>query len=221
MNLTYSRCLKLGVVIGRNISQTAGGHKVFLSGGSPGRRGVGICISRNLLNKIDDVLFFCYSDRVRALHFTLGTIRLQVFSCYMPTTWEPDLAVEQVLELLGLLLTCCADSGNVSILGGDFNAVLGSPLAGDDVELLGTWGIGDRSDRGRMFARWILENGLLAQSRMRGMDHPRDSWTCRRSMDGTLIQMDFILTSPISIPLQHHVIFHFLSGWTIDPYIAH
>ena len=68
-------------------------------------------------------------------------------------------------------------------------------MAGDDVELLGTWGIGDRNDRGKMFARWILQNGLLVQSRMRGMDHPRDRWTCRRSMDGTLIQMDFILTS--------------------------
>ena len=37
---------------------TTGGHKVFLSGGSPGRRGVGICISKKLLNKIDGVLFF-------------------------------------------------------------------------------------------------------------------------------------------------------------------
>ena len=77
---------------------TAGGHKVFFSGVSPGRRGVGICISRKLLNKIDGVLFFCYSDRVRALHFTFGTIRFQVFSCYMPTTWEPDLAVAQFLN---------------------------------------------------------------------------------------------------------------------------
>ena len=102
----------------------------------------------------------------------------------------------QLFELVGLLLTCCADSGNVSILGGDFNAVLGSPMAGDDVELLGTWGIGDRNDRGKMFARWILQNGLLVQSRMRGTDHPRDRWTCRRSMDGTLIRMDFILASP-------------------------
>ena len=51
---------------------TTGGHKVFLSGGSPGRRGVGICISKKLLNKIDGVLFFCYSDRARALHFSDG-----------------------------------------------------------------------------------------------------------------------------------------------------
>ena len=147
---------------------TVGGHKVFLSGGSPGRRGVGICIAKKLLDKINGVLFFSYSDRVCALHFTLGTIRLQVFSCYLPTSWEPDLAVEQVYELLGLLLSCCAGSGNASIVGGDFNAALGSPLEGDDVELLGTFGLGDRNDRGRMFARWILQNGLLVQSRMTG-----------------------------------------------------
>ena len=43
---------------------TDGGHKVFLSGGSPGKRGVGICIARKLLDKIDGVLIFSYSDRV-------------------------------------------------------------------------------------------------------------------------------------------------------------
>ena len=63
-------------------------------------------------------------------------------------------------------------------------------LEGDDVELLGTFGLGDRNDRGRLFARWILQNGLLVQSRMTGMDHLRDSWTCRRSMDGALVQME-------------------------------
>ena len=93
---------------------------MFLSGGSPGRRGVGICIAKKLLDKINGVLSFSYSDRVCALHFNLGTIRLQVFSCYFPTSWEPDLAVEQVFELLGLLLSCCADRGNASIVGGDF-----------------------------------------------------------------------------------------------------
>ena len=43
---------------------TAGGHKVFFSGGSAGRLGVGICTSRKLLNKIGR-FFFCYSDRVQ------------------------------------------------------------------------------------------------------------------------------------------------------------
>ena len=171
-------------------------HKVFLDGGSPRKRGVGICMAKKLLDKINGVLVFSYSDRMRTLHFTLGTIRFQFFSCYMPTSWEPDLDVEPFLELLGLLLSWCADNGNVSSLSGDFNAVLGSRLEGDDVEFLGTCGLGDRNDPGRMFARWILQNGLLVQSRMRGMDHPRDSWTCRRSMDGALVQLDFILRSP-------------------------
>ena len=68
-------------------------------------------------------------------------------------------------------------------------------LEGDDVELLGIFGLGDRNDRGRMFAHWILQNGLLVQGRLTGMEHLRDSWTCRRSMDGALVQMDFILSS--------------------------
>ena len=47
-----------------------------------------------------------------------------------------------------LLLSCCANNGNVLIFGGDFNAVLGSSLEGGDVEFLGTSGLGDRNDRG-------------------------------------------------------------------------
>ena len=125
LNLIDFCYLKLGVVKHKKFT-TAGGHKVFLSGGSPGKRRVGIGIATKLLDKINDVLFFSYSDRVRTLHFTLGTIRFQ----------------------FGLLLSCCANNGNVLIFGGDFNAVLGSSLEGDDVEFLGTSGLGDRNDRG-------------------------------------------------------------------------
>ena len=34
---------------------TVGGHKIFLSGGSPGRRGVGICIAKKVVDKINGV----------------------------------------------------------------------------------------------------------------------------------------------------------------------
>ena len=44
--------------------------------------------------------------------------------------------------------------------------------------------------------QWVLENGLLVQNRL---DHKllgEDSWTCCRTFDSSLVQIDFIFTSP-------------------------
>ena len=94
-----------------------------------------------------------------------------------------------------MLLVNCDQAGAIPIIGGDFNAVIGNPLPGDDDDLLGTCRFGPRNDRGWMLVRWVLEHGLLIQSRLdRNIRHD-DCWTCHRSMDGVRVQMDYILSS--------------------------
>ena len=47
----------------------------------------------------------------------------------------PNDAAEHVLAvygLLGILLLKCDHAGTIPIIGGDFNAVIGNPLPGDD-----------------------------------------------------------------------------------------
>ena len=167
---------------------------MFLSGGSC-RNAVGICVSRRLLDQISGLTFLTISDRICCLHFTIGHYNFQTFSCYMPTSWEPADAAEHVYDLLGMLLVNCDQVGAILIIGGDFNAVIGNPLPGDDDDLLGTCGFGPRNDRGWMLVRWVLEHGLLIQSRLdRNIRHD-DCWSCHRSMDGVRVQMDYILSS--------------------------
>ena len=148
----------------------------------------------------------------------------RIFSCSMPTSWEPDDAAERVYDLLGILLLNCDHAGTIPIIsgssttrtlfplfrydndamfisscivskychivfashflcpkwaaarqtgsksksqsGGDFNAVIGNPIPGADMALLGTCGFGPRNDRGWMLVRWVLEHGLFIRIEM-------------------------------------------------------
>ena len=150
---------------------------------------------RRLLDQISGLTSFAISDRICCLHFTNGQHNFQVFSCYMPTSWESGDAAEHVYDLLGMLLLSCDHAGAIQIIGGNFNAVVGNLLPGDDSDLLGTSGCGPRNNRGWMLLRWVLEHGLLIQSRLDRNFRHDDSWTCQRSMDGVQVQMDYILST--------------------------
>ena len=174
---------------------TANGHRFFLSGGSIGRHGVGIVVGWSLYQRMSNVVFHAYSDRLCSLHFTLENVSFQVFSCYMPTSWEPYHEVEQMYDLMDLLLSNCERVGASAEVGGDFNAMLGDCREADDRDVLGTRGFGERNDRGWMMAHWVARIGLLVQSRLDPHVSVEDSWTCRRAMDGQLVQIDYILST--------------------------
>ena len=161
-----------------------------------GHAGVGICISKALSRDMLDVTFHAYSKRLCALHLSFGHRKFQIFACCFPTSWAPDADVEGVYELLNLLLTNCRQSGAIPIIGGDFNASIGEAQAGEDVNTFGGSGIGRRNARGQLLMQWVLENGFLVQNRL---DHKllgEDSWTCCRTFDSSLVQIDFIFTTP-------------------------
>ena len=174
---------------------TANGHRFFLSGGSIGRHGVGIVVGRSLYQCMSNVEFHAYSDRLCSLHFSLENVSFQVFSCYMPTSWEPYHEVEQMYDLMELLLSNCERVGASAVVGGDFNAMLGDCREADDRDVLGTCGFGERNDRGWMMAHWVARTGLLVPSRLDPHVSVEDSWTCRRAMDGQLVQIDYILST--------------------------
>ena len=174
---------------------TANGHRFFLSGGSIGRHGVGIVVGRSLYQRMSNVVFHAYSDRLCSLHFTLENVFFQVFSCYMPTSREPYHEVEQMYDLMELLLSNCERVGASAVVGGDFNAMLGDCREAHDRDVLGTCGYGERNDRGWMMAHWVARTGVLVQSRLDPYVSVEDSWTCRHAMDGQLVQIDYILST--------------------------
>ena len=44
-------------------------------------------------------------------------------------------------------------------------------------------------------AHWVARTGLLVPSRLDPHLSVEDSWTCRRAMDGQLVQIDYILST--------------------------
>ena len=80
------------------------------------------------------------------------------------------------------------------VIGGDFNANVGSLQWSDEQDVVGEWGSGLRNARGATLISWILMNGLRIASRQSPTNNVDDSWTCQRTMDGARVQLDYILT---------------------------
>ena len=110
-----------------------------------------------------------------------------------PTSWDDILEMEGMPTLLQVLLDNCVSRGAYPILGGDFNACIGLVSRSDDVDLVGCFGIGEGNAQGMLLAQWIMQNGLYIANRQKPTHQIEDSWTCRRSSDGTLTQIDFIV----------------------------
>ena len=171
---------------------TPGGNKLFLAGGA-GNGGVGICISRQFCCQMREVTFHAFSFRLCSLKFTVGNKKFMVFACYFPTTWMPDATVFEMYGLLNLLLRTCVREGRIPLLGGDFNACIGLAEGYDLVDLIGACGMGERNERGNMLMQFVLEHGLQILNRQLPMSQIHESWTCARSLDGALVQIDFLV----------------------------
>ena len=168
------------------------GDRIFMSGGD-GSGGVGIAVSGRLMAAIKRVSFHAYSDRVCLLKFSYAGFYFHFLSCYFPTSWADDVAVEGVYSILEIVLTELRPSPGTIVLGGDFNACVGGLQPGDDVNLIGRWGCGMRNARGRTLVSWVLENGFQILSRYSDTEEVDESWTCHRYFDNAMVQLDFVI----------------------------
>ena len=83
------------------------GDFVYLSGGCM-YRGVGVVVSAQFRKKIGHVVsFHAYGPRVGVLKFCVGELKCECFSVYFRTSWDTNVAVEDIYETLQLLLDNC------------------------------------------------------------------------------------------------------------------
>ena len=93
-----------------------------------------------------------------------------MLSVYFPTSWDDDSEIETMYELLQLILNNIHCSGARIVIGGDFNANVGSLQWSDEQDVVGEWGSGLRNARGATLISWILMN----QQCGRQLDLPKD-----------------------------------------------
>ena len=147
-------------------------------------------MSHRLLTKCDDLVFHALSERLCFLSFRVGRKRFVLFACYFPTSLAADDEVEHVYAILRLVLGNAVQDGQIPLVGGDFNACIGEDEQFDHVEFIGPCGMGER---GNALIEFVLEQGFCIFNRHMDMSHMNDSWTCSRSNDGRLVQIDFVL----------------------------
>ena len=51
----------------------------------------------------------------------------------------------------------------------------------------------EKNEQGNALIEFVLEEGLCIFNRHMDMSHVNDSWTCSRSNDGRLVQVDFVI----------------------------
>ena len=116
--------------------------------------------------------------------------------------WMPDETMFEMYGVLDLLLRNCVQEGRVPVLGGDFNACIGLAEGYDPVNLIGACGMGERNERGNTLTQFVLEHGLQILNRQMPMSEIHESWTCARSLDGALVQIDFVLADTRFLLMQ-------------------
>ena len=173
------------------------GHKMFFSGGhgENWHQGVGVAIHKRLLHQIDSISFSAISSRVCQLQLSWGTTCFRCIAVYFPTSWHSEDEVEHVYTLLDLLLDACVKDGCIPILGGDFNACIGPLENHEAMDQIGHWGSGIQNERGRILMRFVLAKGLQICNRQSTTGNMEASWTCCRTLDGTCVQLDYILAN--------------------------
>lgn len=137
--------------LSEEIVDSSCGCRLYPAGGG-GHQGVGIVVSRALLNDMHSISFHAFSARFCMLKFCIDNRCFTLIAVYFPTNWASDAEVSGLYDLLSLVLSQNCRDDVVTILGGDFNASIGNWCAGDDL-CSGDWGMGFRNERGNTFAQ--------------------------------------------------------------------
>ena len=161
---------------------------------------------------IHKISFHGFSNRVCMLQFSMAERDFQVFACYFPTAWDSVTDVEKLYQLVTMFVDSGQATNATILLGGDFNAHVGSQRAGDDLNHVGQYGMGSRNDRGSMLIRWIMSHNFQLMNRMRG---GHNNWTCERFCDGMRVQVDFLIGS------LHVDVLDFLNDFAIPIGVHH
>ena len=172
----------------RNINN----HVVYYSGNEDKnhRNGVGIIITKNIEGSV--INFVPFSDRLMLLQLKGNPININLIQAYAPTADKSEIEIERFYEDLKELLKI-TKSGEVTIILGDFNAKIGK---GRVENIVGEYGLGERSDRGDRLVQFCQEENLVVTNTWFQLPLRRlYTWTSPQHSEHNCIrnQIDYIL----------------------------
>ena len=120
------------------------GYKLWYSGGTRARNGVGILVEKELTERVVEVRR--YSDRIMSIKLVLGAVVFNVISVYAPQMWLTEDIKKVFWEELEEVLQSIPRHEKL-FLGGDFNGHIGEKADGY-VRTHGGFGFGVRNSGG-------------------------------------------------------------------------
>ena len=110
--------------------------------------------------------FHSVSERICAADVDMGRRRFRFVCAYFPHGGYPDAAVEELYSQLTSLCNKGKKLKRTVVVCGDWNAVVGGRVHGDDPRTVGLHGIGDRNSRGEWLAGWASSNEMCIANTM-------------------------------------------------------
>ena len=107
---------------------------------------------------------------------------------YAPTADKDDAGIEEFYENIETAMKQLK-SQDIRLIMGDFNSKVGK---GKNDTTIGTFGIGERNERGERLAEWCKEQKLAVMSTW-FENHPRRCWTWKSPDNRSKNQIDYIL----------------------------
>lgn len=169
-------------------------HRVYYAGTQDGKflNGVGIVVTKEIAQSV--INFVPFSERVLLIQINARPVNLNIIQIYAPTADKDEGEVEELYRNVAQILERLPKK-EVNIIMGDFNAKLG---AGEKTELIGSFGLGKRNERGDMLEKFTDEHGLVVLN-TQFKQPPRRLYTWRSPLDkpGRIVrnQIDYVLVN--------------------------
>jgi hypothetical protein len=135
------------------------GHLFLGAGGTAHKSGVAILVHKRWAHGFKG--FRRVSERLCALDLNITGRRFRFVVPYMPTSWHDDSLVDDMYYEMSNLYLEAKSLNRTVLLGGDFNAVIGSRSPGDPTDCIGPHGVGTRNARGQGLVDWACSHQLL------------------------------------------------------------
>ncbi|XP_059288595.1 uncharacterized protein LOC132041937 [Lycium ferocissimum] len=140
--------------MGRTKAKDVDGYKLWFSGKSRYRNGVGILVDSELRDQVVEVRRI--NDRMMAIKLVVGGFTLNIISAYAPQVGLDEEVKRRFWEDLDEVVASIPPTEKLFI-GGDFNGHIGSVSRGYD-EVHGGFGFGDRNGGG--VSLWISQKAF-------------------------------------------------------------
>ncbi|KAG7297047.1 hypothetical protein JYU34_019980 [Plutella xylostella] len=171
-------------------------------GDRKGKNGIGFMVKSALKGYITD--FKTYSDRVARLDMNIGKTTLNIIQVYAPQSKMKKDLEKEVESFYKQVEEALLETGNDTIVMGDFNSKIGWPLE-EEKSICGPYGYGERNSRGVLLMNFCFENKLQITNTL-FKKHQKQKWTWKSPNGEIKNEIDFILVKNRQKTLNNEVI---------------